>query len=67
MSRICANNSELVYNDGIRVEQISIASVRLLDEGTLDELLIRFGKKEPEFEQAPAAEDIEGAEVEGLD
>ena len=67
MSRICANNSELVYNDGIRVEQISIASVRLLDEGMLDELLIRFGKKEPEFEQTLAAEDIEGAEVEGLD
>ena len=48
-------------------DRVGIASIRALNADTLDALLVSFGKKEPEFEQAEDAEDVEGAEVEGLD
>ena len=63
----CGNTGEVVYNDGFGTESIRIASVRALEPEELDELLIRFGKKDPEIEQAPATQDVEGAEVEELD
>lgn len=64
---ICPNSGELVFDDGMALERIHISSVRELTPDELDELLIRFGKKEPEFEQAPVTEDVDGAEVEELD
>jgi len=48
-------------------DRVGFASIRALNADTLDALLVSFGKKEPEFEQAEDAEDVEGAEVEGLD
>ncbi|MCH7821267.1 MAG: hypothetical protein IIA07_04555 [Proteobacteria bacterium] len=65
--RICSAFSEIVVDDGFRPERITIASVRKLTPEDEDELLIRFGKKEPEFTQAPATQEVEGAEVEELD
>lgn len=66
--RICGGSSDLVYDDGMRVyEQIRIDSVRELSPEETDDLLIRFGKKEAEIKQAPATEDVDGAEVEELD
>ena len=65
--RMCGNTGEVVYDDGLGVERVGIASIRALNADTLDDLLVSFGKKEPEFEQAEDAEDVEGAEVEGLD
>jgi hypothetical protein len=50
-----------------RGEAIRISSIRELDPNALNDLLIQFGKKEPEIEQAPAEEEVKGAEVEELD
>ena len=65
--RICTSSGEVVFDDGFRTESIRLRSIRELGKGELDELLVRFGKKKPDFEQAPAAEEVEGAEVEELD
>ncbi len=67
IGRICSGSGEIVFDDGMGPERITIRSVRELTPDDLDELLVRFGKKEPEFEQAPATEDVDGAEVEELD
>jgi len=64
---ICPGSSEVIVDDGFSPERIHITAIRRLSPDDLDELLIRFGKKEAEFEQAPATEEIEGAEVEELD
>jgi hypothetical protein len=64
---VCAGFGELIVDNGVRPERIRIASIRRLSPDDVDDLLIRFGKKEPEFEQTPAPEEIDGAEVEELD
>ncbi len=48
-------------------ESIRIASIRELSPEDHDDLLIQFGKKEPEIEQTPEPQEVEGAEVEELD
>jgi len=64
---ICGNTGELVFRDGFSTETIRVASVRKVGPEEVDELLIRFGLIEPEIEQAPATEEVDGAEVEELD
>jgi len=66
--RVCANSADLIYNDGLRrPESVNVRSIRQLSPDDLDDLLVRFGKKEPDVEQAPAQEEVGGAEVEELD
>jgi len=66
--RICANSADLIYNDGLSgAESVRVRSIRQLSPEDLDDLLVRFGKKEPDVIQTPAQEEIEGAEVEELD
>ena len=65
--RICAMSGDVVLDESFGPERISIRSIRELHPDELDALLIRFGKKEPEIKQAPATEEVEGAEVEELD
>jgi hypothetical protein len=66
--RICGYSADLIYNDGLTgPDSVSVRSIRQLGPEDLDDLLIRFGKKEPGVEQAPAQEEIKGAEVEELD
>ncbi len=65
--RICAPFSEVIIDERIGIERIGIASIRRLDDEDLDDLLIRFGKKEPKIEQTTAPAKVEGAEVEELD
>jgi len=68
IGRICDRSGELLVGDGMGMtDSIRVRSVRELDPDEVDDLLIRFGKKEPEFEQAPATEKVDGAEVEELD
>jgi hypothetical protein len=68
-SRICSDFGEVVYegNFGGRNETVRIRHIRLLLPGEEDDLLIRFGKKEPEIKQAPAVQEVESADVEELD
>ncbi|MCH7833985.1 MAG: hypothetical protein IH911_02760 [Proteobacteria bacterium] len=65
--RICPGFDDIVVSNGFGPDRIRIASIRRLNKDELEDLLIRYGKKEPEFEVSPATEDVEGAEVEELD
>lgn len=65
--RICASSGELVVDDGMGPESIRIAAIRQLTPEEHEELLVRFGKIEPEIEQTPAPVRVDSAEVEELD
>ena len=68
-SRICSGFSDVVFSGsfGGRAEAVGILEVRLLGPDEEEDLLIRFGKKEPEIRQTPVPREVEGAEVEELD
>jgi hypothetical protein len=65
--RICGGFDEMLVDDGFGPERIRIASITQLTPEEHEALLVRFGKKEPAIEQAPATDDVESAEVEELD
>jgi hypothetical protein len=65
--RVCAGFSEVVFDDHMGIEKIRIASIRALTPEDKDDLLIRFGKKQPDIEHTPAPREVEGADVEELD
>jgi len=66
--RICGGMGEVIVGDGFgRTEAIRTTSIRQVDEDQLDGLLVRFGKKDPDFEQTPVQKEVDGAEVEELD
>jgi hypothetical protein len=65
--RICSKFSDLIVEGHSRPEKIRIASIRLLTPEDENDLLVRFGKKEPDYEMPRQSEDVEGAEVEELD
>lgn len=66
-SRICAGFSKVVFKGHMGIESIRIASIRELGDDEVEDLLIQFGKKDPEIEQIPAPKEVQGAEVEELD
>ena len=67
-SRICPDFGEVIVDDNTgRLEAIRIASIREVSPEELEELLVRFGKKEPDVEQTPVEEEVDTAEVEELD
>jgi len=66
-SSVCAGFSDVVFRDHFDGGSIPIKSIRELSPEDYEDLLIRFGKKEPEVEQTPAPRDVKGAEVEELD
>ncbi len=65
--RICGTFDDILVDDGFGREQIRIAGIRELTPEDYNELLVRFGKREPAVEPAPAEESVETAEVEELD
>ncbi len=65
--RICSNFSDLIVDSGFRSDRIRITSVRRLTPEDEDDLLIRFGKKEPEYVEPRQTQPVDGAEVEELD
>ena len=65
--RICAGFSEVVVDEAFGPEKIRIAAIRELTSEEHEDLLVRFGKKEPAVEQTPPPEPVESAEVEELD
>ena len=66
-SRVCAGFSEILFRGHMDGESIRITSIRELSPEEEEQLLVQFGKKEPEIKHTPAPEDVEGAEVEELD
>lgn len=65
--RVCPAFSEVVFDGHFDGESIRIASIRELTPEEEEDLLIRFGKKEPEIERQPVPQEVPGAEVEELD
>jgi hypothetical protein len=65
--RVCAAFSEVVFEGHFDGDSVRIASIRELGPEEEEDLLIRYGKLEPEFEQTPAPQEVKGAEVEELD
>ena len=66
-SRICSKFSDLIVEGPFGPEKVRITSIRLLTPEDENDLLVRFGKKEPDYEKPRQSEDVEGAEVEELD
>ena len=66
-SRICSKFSDLIVEGSFGPERIRIVSVRHLTPEDENDLLVRFGKKEPEYEGPRQTEEVDGAEVEELD
>ena len=65
--RICSAFSEVVFKGHFDGESIRIATIRELSPEEEEDLLIRYGKKEPEIEQTPVPPEVKGADVEELD
>lgn len=65
--RICSGFSEVVFGGHTGSDSVRIANIQELSPEEHEDLLIRFGKKEPEFEQTPVPNEVNGAEVEELD
>ena len=65
--RICAGFSEIVFNDNAFGLRHRVASIRLLTPEEEEDLLIRFGLKEPEVKKMPVPQEVEGADIEELD
>ena len=65
--RICSNFSDLIVNSSFGPESIRITSVRRLTPEDEHDLLVQFGKKEPDYTEPRQAEQVDGAEVEELD
>lgn len=65
--RICSGSGDIVVKDSFGdTETIRISSINEVTPDELNVLLVQFGKKVPEVEQAPAKEEVTGAEVEEL-
>jgi hypothetical protein len=65
--QVCGGFDDILVDDGFGPERIRIASITQLTPEEYEALLVRFGKKEPAIEPAPAHDDVESAEVEELD
>lgn len=64
--RLCPFGGDAIVVGSMRREEIAIQSISRVTEEQEEQLLVRYGKKEPAGEQAPAPKDVKGAEVEEL-
>lgn len=67
-SRVCQGFSEVRFRGPFdEREKVRIRAIREITPEEEEDLLIRFGKREPEIEQTPPPQEVEGADVEELD
>ena len=64
--QLCPYGSDGIVVGSLSRDTIAIRAISRLSEEQADQLLIRYGRKEPAEQQAPAPEDVKGAEVEEL-
>ena len=57
----------IVFEGDMRTESMRIDSIRLMSKEQEEDLLITYGKKEPEIDMTPPPQEVEGADVEELD
>ena len=65
--RVCAGFDSMVVEDAFSPQTYRIKSIQRLTPEQAQNLLVRFGLAEPEFEQPRQPQEVEGAEVEELD
>ncbi len=66
-SRICPGFSEVIVDDSFGPVTIRIDSIRRLNPEEHEDILIRFGLKQPDLEHPREPVKVKGAEVEELD
>ena len=64
--QLCPFGGDGIVVGSLTREVVSIRAISRISEEQADQLLIRYGHKEPAEQQAPAPEDVKGAEVEEL-
>jgi hypothetical protein len=64
---LCPYGGDEIVIESLSKDRLRIRSISRLNDEQVEDVLIRYGKKDPETEQAPApAEELQGAEVEEL-
>lgn len=64
--QLCPYGGDRVVFGDFNPDSIGIQSISRISADQADELLIRYGRKEPEQQTAPEPADVKGAEVEEL-
>jgi hypothetical protein len=64
--QLCPYGGDGIVVGSLSRDTIAIRAISRVSEEQADQLLIRYGRKEPAEQQAPAPEDVKGAEVEEL-
>jgi hypothetical protein len=64
--QLCPFGGDGIVVGSLHQESIGIQSISRVSEEQAEQLLIRYGRKEPAEQQAPPPKDVEGAEVEEL-
>lgn len=64
--QLCPYGGDRIVFGSFNPDSIGIQSISRLSAQQADELLIRYGRKEPEQQTAPEPADVAGAEVEEL-
>ena len=66
--RLCPFGGDgLVFSGGFSNEAVTIRAISRISSDQAEDLLLRFGKKEPERQHVPAPREVQGAEIEELD
>lgn len=63
---LCPYGGDEIVVGSFGREAVGIRAISRVTEEQAEQLLIRYGRKEPAEQQAPAPEDVKGAEVEEL-
>jgi hypothetical protein len=64
--QLCPYGGDGIVVGSLSRDTVAIRAISRVSEEQADQLLIRYGRKEPAEQQAPAPEDVKGAEVEEL-
>lgn len=64
--QLCPYGGDGIVVGSLSQDTVGIRAISRVSEEQADQLLIRYGRKEPAEQQAPAPEDVKGAEVEEL-
>lgn len=64
--QLCPYGGDGIVVGSLTQDTIGIRAISRVSKEQADQLLIRYGRKEPAEQQAPAPEDVKGAEVEEL-
>lgn len=64
--RLCPYGGDAIVVGSLNREEIGVQSISRVSDEQVEQLLVRFGKKEPSEPQAPEPGKVKGAEVEEL-